>query len=91
MVERVAMRPLMSIHSLRLVGLVRERHVYSRAVDARAAHYETEPGKFVLPYDEVRRSSAPDATLMRFLQSTCDTCSKLGGWDREALAFQRPA
>ena len=60
------------------------------AITPRAAHYESQLGKFVLPYDEVRRSSAPDSTLTQFLQSTYDACSKLGHWDREALHFQRP-
>jgi Family of unknown function (DUF5996) len=60
------------------------------AITPRAAHYESQLGKFVLPYEEVRRSSAPDSTLTQFLQSTYDACSKLGHWHREALHFQRP-
>jgi len=60
------------------------------SITPRAAHYESQLGKFVLPYDEVRRSSAPDSTLTQFLQSTYDACSKLGHWHREALHFQRP-
>jgi hypothetical protein len=50
-----------------------------------AAYFETRLGEFVLPYDAVRRSSDPDATLMAFLQSTYAAAADLGGWDRAAL------
>jgi hypothetical protein len=55
-----------------------------------SANYNAELGKFVLAYDDVRRSSAPESTLTQFLQSTYDVCSRLGRWDREALEFRRP-
>jgi hypothetical protein len=42
-------------------------------------------GEFLLPYDAVRRSSDPEATLMAFLQSTYELAADLGGWDRAAL------
>jgi len=35
-----------------------------------AAYFEKSLGEFVLPYDAVRRSSDPEATLMAFLQTT---------------------
>ena len=41
--------------------------------------------EFVLPYEAVRRSSDPEATLMAFLQTTYQTAADLGGWDRAAL------
>jgi hypothetical protein len=50
-----------------------------------AAYFETRLGEFVLPYDAVRTSSDPDATLMAFLQSTYTAAADLGGWDRAAL------
>ena len=50
-----------------------------------AAHFEKRLGEFVLPYDAVRRSSDPEATLMAFLQTTYDAAADLGGWDRAAL------
>jgi hypothetical protein len=50
-----------------------------------AASFETRLGEFVLPYDAVRTSSDPDATLMAFLQSTYAAAADLGGWDRAAL------
>ncbi len=59
-------------------------------VSPRGARYESELGKWVVPYEEVRRSSAPDSTLTQFLQSSYDACSKLGHWDRAALQFERP-
>jgi hypothetical protein len=50
-----------------------------------AARYDKSLGEFLLPYDAVRRSSDPDATLMAFLDSTYRAAADLGGWDREAL------
>ena len=49
------------------------------------AYFEKRLGEFVLPYDAVRRSSDPEATLMAFLQTTYDAAADLGGWDRAAL------
>jgi hypothetical protein len=42
-------------------------------------------GEFLLPYDAVRNSADPDATLMAFLQSTYAAAADLGQWDRAAL------
>ena len=53
-----------------------------------AAFYSQDFGEFILPYDAVRTSSDPDATLMAFLQSTYDAAADLGRWDRAAL--ERP-
>ncbi|HEX2113939.1 MAG TPA: DUF5996 family protein [Alphaproteobacteria bacterium] len=50
-----------------------------------AAHFDTALGEFLLPYDAVRRSSDPEATLMAFLESTYRTAADLGGWNRAAL------
>jgi hypothetical protein len=50
-----------------------------------AASFEKNLGEFVLPYDVVRRSSDPEATLMAFLQTTYIAAADLGGWDRVAL------
>lgn len=49
------------------------------------AYFEKSLGEYVLPYDAVRRSSEPEATLMAFLQSTYNAAADLGGWDRAAL------
>lgn len=54
------------------------------------AHYSRELGEFVLPYEEVRGSGDPDATLLEFLQSTYEAAADLGGWDRAALEKTLP-
>ena len=50
-----------------------------------AAFYSTDLGEFILPYDAVRQSESPDATLLEFLQSTYEAAADLAGWDRDAL------
>lgn len=50
-----------------------------------AAFYHDGLGEFILPYDAVRTSPAPETTLLAFLQSTYDAAASLGKWDREAL------
>ena len=41
--------------------------------------------EWVLPYEAVRRSAAPDAALLAFLESTYDAAATLGKWDRASL------
>ena len=50
-----------------------------------AAYFDKKLGEFLLPYDAVRRSSDPEATLMDFLESTYRIAADLVGWDRAAL------
>jgi hypothetical protein len=50
-----------------------------------AAYYAPEFGEFVLPYNAVRQASAPDETLLDFLQSTYEAAADLAHWDRAAL------
>ena len=50
-----------------------------------AARYQGDLGEFVLPYDDVRRASSPDATLLEFLQTSYEAAADLGRWDRPAL------
>ena len=50
-----------------------------------AAYFDNDLGEFLLPYDAVRRSNDPEATLMSFLDSTYRAAADLGGWDRPAL------
>ena len=50
-----------------------------------AAYFDNDLGEFLLPYDAVRRSNDPEATLMSFLDSTYRAAANLGGWDRPAL------
>ncbi len=59
---------------------------YSRAdVQPDAAYYHAELGEFVLPYDAVRMSAAPDTTLMAFLETTYTAAADLADWDRDRL------
>ncbi len=69
---------------------------YSYAYPAPAGFAETQPtpagayfdqalGEFLLPYEVVRASVDPEATLMAFLEGTYRAAAGLGGWDRPAL------
>jgi hypothetical protein len=55
------------------------------AVQPAAAHYSAELREFVLPYDDMRAASDPDAALCDFLQSTYEAAANLAAWDRAAL------
>lgn len=55
------------------------------AVDPKEAFYSNDLREFLLPYEAVRTSAAPDAALAAFLQSTYDAAAGLGKWDRGAL------
>ena len=52
------------------------------AVKPDAAYFDTDFGEFVLPYEAVRQSSDPAATLHDFLVSTYAAAATLGDWDR---------
>lgn len=54
-------------------------------VEPAQARFDTTLGEFLLPYEAVRSSADPDATLLAFLQSTYEAAADLGGWDRAAL------
>ncbi len=54
-------------------------------VHPEAAYYHREMREFVLPYDVVRRASAPDMLLLEFAQSTYEAAADCGGWERGAL------
>ena len=49
------------------------------------AHYDKDFKEFVLPYDAVRASEDPDASLLRFLQDTYEAAATHAGWDRASL------
>jgi hypothetical protein len=55
-----------------------------------AAFYSEELREHILPYDAVRASRSPDATLLDFLQRTYEAAADLGGWDRQALERSGP-
>lgn len=56
-----------------------------RSVEPVAARFDAKLGEFLLPYEAVRTSADPDATLMRFLQTTYEAAAETGDWDRTAM------
>jgi len=50
-----------------------------------AAFYSQDMKEFLLPYDAVRQSPAPQAALVDFLQSSYEAGANLAKWDRKAL------
>ncbi len=56
-----------------------------RTVEPVAARFDAKLGEFLLPYEAVRTSADPDATLMRFLQTTYEAAAETGGWNRAAM------
>lgn len=54
-------------------------------VEPAEARFDDKLGEFLLPYEAVRRSEDPEATLLRFLQSTYDAAADTGGWQRDIL------
>ena len=59
------------------------------AVEPASAFYNAELGEFFLPYESVRTSTDPDATLQRFVESTYRQAATLAHWDRVTL--ERPS
>jgi len=54
------------------------------------ASYNPQLKEFVLPYEQMRKTESPDATLLEFARSTYDAASTLGNWDRAALTEVKP-
>ncbi|TSD47675.1 hypothetical protein FFI94_017080 [Rhodococcus sp. KBS0724] len=54
-------------------------------VEPSAAFYSKDFGQFLLPYEAVRTSADPEATLLSFLQTTYAAAADSGHWDRAAL------
>ncbi|MFE4502603.1 DUF5996 family protein [Rhodococcus sp. NPDC056743] len=54
-------------------------------VEPSAAFYSKDFGQFLLPYEAVRTSAEPEATLLSFLQTTYAAAADSGHWDRAAL------
>jgi hypothetical protein len=55
------------------------------AIEPEAAGWNPERGEFLLPYEAVRTSADPEATLLSFLESTYRAAADLGRWDRALL------
>jgi hypothetical protein len=49
-------------------------------VEPAEAFFHQQLGEFLLPYEAVRQSSDPDATLLAFLQTTFDAAARLARW-----------
>jgi hypothetical protein len=47
-------------------------------------------GEFILPYEEMRQSSDPDAALLAFGQTTYEAAANCAQWDRAALEVALP-
>lgn len=52
------------------------------------AYYQKPMGEFLLPYEDVRKTKSPSATLLAFCRSTYESAANLGKWDRNHL--ERP-
>jgi hypothetical protein len=50
-----------------------------------AGRFDPGLGEFVLPYDDVRRSSDPDDAVLAFLQTTYAAAADLAAWPRREL------
>ena len=50
-------------------------------IDPAAASWSKEMGEWLLPYDAVRGAADPDATLLRFLETTYRAAADRAGWD----------
>jgi hypothetical protein len=61
-----------------------------RPITVDGARYDAGLGEFLLPYEDMRRASDPDAVLLDFLQQTYEAAADLGGWDRAALERSQP-
>ena len=57
-------------------------------VQPQAAFYSQDFREFVLPYDVVRQSASPDATLLEFLQTTYEAAANLAKWDCTELEYE---
>jgi hypothetical protein len=47
--------------------------------------------EFILMYDEIRKSRAPERMLLEFLQSTYEAAAALAHWDRGELEVRPTA
>ncbi|HEY2779325.1 MAG TPA: DUF5996 family protein [Steroidobacteraceae bacterium] len=54
------------------------------------ARYDTRLREFVLPYEALRSSTAPEDLLLRFFQTTYEAAADLGHWDRGSLERRTP-
>ena len=55
------------------------------SIEPATAYFDRKLGEFLLRYDDVRRSSDPEDTLMEFLNSTYRAGAGAAGWNRDQL------
>jgi len=58
------------------------------SIRSEGARWDDALAEFILPYEQVRTASDPDARLLEFLQSTYEAAAATANWDRAAL--ERP-
>jgi hypothetical protein len=59
-------------------------------VQPEAAYFESSLGEFVLRYEDARRSSSPEDTVLAFFQSAYEAGASLAQWDRDTLERTPP-
>jgi hypothetical protein len=60
----------------------------ARPIEPSGAYYDLQAREFLLPYDKLRASGAPNEMLLRFFHSAYDAAADLGNWERALL--ERP-
>lgn len=60
----------------------------AQPIEPEGAVFSQDLGEFLLPYDVVREAADPDATLLRFLESSYAAAAVTAKWDRSSL--ERP-
>ena len=60
-------------------------------VQPESAFYHPDLKEFILMYDEIRKSRAPERMLLEFLQSTYEAAAALAHWDRGELEVRPTA
>ncbi len=59
--------------------------IAAAAIRPSSAYYSRELANFILPYEAVRSSAAPDADVLEFCQSAYAAAADLARWDRSSL------
>jgi hypothetical protein len=60
-------------------------------VQPESGFYHPDLKEFILMYDEIRKSRAPERMLREFLQSTYEAAAALAHWDRGELEIRQTA
>ena len=61
----------------------------SRLIRPAAARYHDKLGEFLLPYEEVRRSAAPEQAILDFFLDAYEAAASLAQWDRVLPVHER--